>query len=325
MSGISIIYIAAAICSLILLIIYSICIKKKNVWFWVLFSCICVVNVGYFALSISKTLGSALMANRVAYLGSVFLPVAMLMIVLNASGLKYHKLLWVPLVCLGVAVFFVAASPGYLGIYYRDVELVTKNGVSVLNKEYGSWHVLYLFYLIGYFVTMIAAVIHATVKKKIASTAQAIMLLSAVFVNICVWLIEQFIKIELEFLAISYIMTELFLIGVYIMIQENEKRIALAKEHFVAQNNIQESSINNAEYSDQTIKLFKQGITTLTQTEKLVYDLYIDGKSTKEVLEQMNIKENTLKYHNKNIYGKLGVPSRKVLKEIAKTIEKQKI
>ena len=320
MSGISIIYITAAICSLILLIIYSICIKKKNTWFWVLFSCVCVVNVGYFALSISKTLGSALMANRVAYLGSVFLPVAMLMIVLNASGLKYHKLLWVPLVCLGVAVFFVAASPGYLDIYYKDVELVTKNNVSVLDKEYGSWHVLYLFYLIGYFIAMIAAVIHATVKKKIASTAQAVMLLSAVFVNICVWLIEQFVKIELEFLSISYIMTELFLIGVYIMIQENEKHIALAKEQFTTQNNMLKSSINNAEFSEQAIELFRQGITALTQTEKLIYDLYIEGKSTKEVLDEMNIKENTLKYHNKNIYGKLGVGSRKELKAIAKII-----
>ena len=320
MSGISIIYIAAAICSLILLIIYSICIKKKNTWFWLLFSCVCVVNVGYFALSISKTLGSALMANRVAYLGSVFLPVAMLMIVLNASGLKYHKLLWVPLVCLGVAVFFVAASPGYLDIYYKDVELVTKNNVSVLEKEYGSWHVLYLFYLIGYFIAMIAAVIRATVKKKIASTAQAVMLLSAVFVNICVWLIEQFVKIELEFLSISYIMTELFLIGVYIMIQENEKHIALAKEQFTTQNNMLKSSINNAEFSEQAIELFRQGITALTQTEKLIYDLYIEGKSTKEVLDEMNIKENTLKYHNKNIYGKLGVGSRKELKAIAKII-----
>ena len=320
MSGISIIYITAAICSLILLIIYSICIKKKNTWFWVLFSCICVVNVGYFALSISKTLGFALMANRVAYLGSVFLPVAMLMIILNASGLKYHKLLWVPLVCLGVAVFFVAASPGYLDIYYKDVELVTKNNVSVLDKEYGSWHVLYLFYLIGYFITMIATAIHATVKKKIASTAQAVMLLGAVFVNISVWFIEQFIKIELEFLSISYIITELFLIGVYIMIQETEKRIALAKEQFAAQNNMQEPAANDAEYSEQTIELFRQGITSLTQTEKLIYDLYLEGKSTKEVLEEMHIKENTLKYHNKNIYGKLGVGSRKELKAIAKII-----
>lgn len=319
MPGISIIYITAAVCSLIMLTIYSICIKKKNKWFWVLFSCICVVNVGYFALSISKTLTEALLANRIAYLGSVFLPMSMLLIILNATRLKSPRWLWVPLVCLGVAVFFVAASPGYLDIYYKDVSLKVVNGVSVLDKEYGSWHVLYLFYLMGYFVTMIAAVVHATVKKKIASTAQVVMLLGAVFVNICVWLLEQFVKIEFEFLSVSYIISELFLIGVYVMLQETEKRIALAKEQFVVQNNIQEPSINNAEYSNQTIELFKQGITTLTQTEKLIYDLYIDGKSTKEVLEQMNIKENTLKYHNKNIYGKLGVPSRKVLKEIAKT------
>lgn len=320
MSGISIIYIAAAICSLVMLTIYSICIKKKNTWFWVLFLCICVVNVGYFALSISKTLDFALMANRIAYFGSVFLPMSMLFIILNATGLKYHKLLWIPLALFGVVVFFVAASPGYLDIYYKDVSLITVNGVTVLDKVYGSWHMLYLFYLLIYFVVMIATVVHATVKKKLASTAQAIMLLSAVFVNICVWLIEQFVKIELEFLSISYIITELFLIGVYIMIQENEKRIALAKEQFAAQNYMQELPINNAEFSEQTIKFFEQGILSLTPTEKLIYDLYIEGKSTKEVLEQMNIKENTLKYHNKNIYGKLGVESRKQLKQIAKRI-----
>ena len=57
-----------------------------------------------------------------------------------------------------------------------------------------------------------------------------------------------------------------------------------------------------------------------THTEKLIYDLYIAGKNTKEVLTEMNIKENTLKYHNKNIYGKLGVASRKELKAIAKSI-----
>ena len=56
----------------------------------------------------------------------------------------------------------------------------------------------------------------------------------------------------------------------------------------------------------------------LTYTERLIYDLYLQGKSTKEVLQEMNIKENTLKYHNKNIYGKLGVSSRKQLLETAR-------
>lgn len=166
MSGISVVYITAAICSLLMLVAYCIFVKRKFAWFWVLFSSICVVNLGYFCLSISQTLEEALLANRIAYLGSVFLPVSMLLIILNASGLKYSKWLWIPLVCLGVAVFFVAASPGYLDIYYKDVQLTTINGVSVLEKEYGPWHVLYLFYLVIYFAVMIAAAIHATKKKE---------------------------------------------------------------------------------------------------------------------------------------------------------------
>jgi len=38
-------------------------------------------------------------------------------------------------------------------------------------------------------------------------------------------------------------------------------------------------------------------------------------------MAELNIKENTLKFHNKNIYGKLGVSSRKELKERYKHLE----
>lgn len=323
MAIISIVYILAAVCSLLSLVAYCILIKNKFTWFWVLFASISVVNLGYFVLSISKTLEEALLANRIAYLGSVFLPMSMLLIILNATKLNYKKWIWIPLVCLGVSVFFVASSPGYLDIYYKDVSLVIVNGVSVLDKEYGSWHILYLFYLVIYFAIMLAAVIHATIKKKVSSTAQAIMLLASVFVNICVWLLEQFIDIEIEFLSVSYVISELFLIGTYIMMQETEKRIAQAKAQFEIQKNSTEKEITDStkNYSDEIIQLFRQGIANLTQTEKLIYDLYIEGKSTKEVLDEMNIKENTLKYHNKNIYGKLGVGSRKELKAIANKLK----
>ena len=50
-------------------------------------------------------------------------------------------------------------------------------------------------------------------------------------------------------------------------------------------------------------------------------DLVINGRSTKEIMSELNIKENTLKFHNKNLYGKLGVSSRKQLVEIYKLIK----
>ena len=47
---------------------------------------------------------------------------------------------------------------------------------------------------------------------------------------------------------------------------------------------------------------------------------HIARATTKEVLANLNIKENTLKYHNRNIYSKLGVSSRKELLELYKQI-----
>ena len=58
-------------------------------------------------------------------------------------------------------------------------------------------------------------------------------------------------------------------------------------------------------------------LPTLTPTEKTIYDYYVEGKAAKEILVLLDIKENTLKYHNKNIYSKLGVSSRKQMIEIA--------
>ena len=37
-------------------------------------------------------------------------------------------------------------------------------------------------------------------------------------------------------------------------------------------------------------------------------------------MDELSIKENTLKYHNKNIYSKLGISSRKQLLEIASAV-----
>ena len=68
---------------------------------------------------------------------------------------------------------------------------------------------------------------------------------------------------------------------------------------------------------------FTSGLPTLTVTEQKVYALHLQKKTTAEILEILHIKENTLKYHNKNIYSKLGVSSKKELVAIAKVIEKK--
>jgi len=316
---ISSIYAITAVLSLLLLAAYFFVIKKKEVWFFVLFTAIFVVNAGYFALSISNTLGAALWANRLSYAGSVFLPLSMLMIILQTLKMKYQK--WLPylLIFISIAVFFVAASPGYLDIYYTDVALTESNGATMLIKEYGPWHMLYYAYLAVYFLAMIVCITWKSKKRNQEENLHSTILAAAVFVNIGVWLMGQFADINFEFLSISYVITGLFIIFLKLLqaemlkMQEDKMKFQkLARQHDLENRTVPVESGKR--------EIFVQGLAVLTATERKIYNLYLEGSTTKEILAALDIKENTLKYHNKNIYGKLGVSSRKELIAIAKSL-----
>lgn len=322
-TGLTIIYATAAVLSLLILVGYCAVVKKKSLWFLLLFSSVLVVNLGYLSLALSQNLNQALWANRGAYLGSVFLPLSMLMILLKTVRLPYPR--WLPSVLVAVAlgVLFIAVSPGYLDIYYKEVSFCLVNGAGTLVKVYGPWHITYLIYLVGYFASMLAVIFYAAVKKKLENTGQAVVLLIAVFVNLGVWLIEQLVHINFEILSVSYIISELFLLGVHWMVTENARlREALVRQAVTEAARTQKPAVP-VEVSTEVLELFQKGFTELTPTEKLVYDLYLKGLGTKDVLQQMNIKENTLKYHNRNIYSKLGISSRKQMLQIAAMLKKK--
>jgi len=334
-TSMSVIYGATVVLSVLLLVGYCRMVRRREVWFLLLFSSVVVVNVGYLALATSRTLEAALWANRVSYLGSALLPLSMLMIILNTVGLRYRK--WLPgaLALVSGAVFLVAASPGYLEIYYKAVSLGTVNGVTVLQKEYGPWHSLYLFYLLAYFGGMIGVIAYASAKRRLQSGLHATLLTGAVAVNLGVWLLEQLVRIEFEFLSVSYIISELFLLGLCLMTQESGEpemeRTALEMElaapemehcpgeaeELPQEEPPQEHQLPTLE---ERCRRLAAGLPGLTRTERAVYELYLEGRTTREVLAELNIKENTLKYHNKNLYSKLGVSSRKQLMEIAKAL-----
>ena len=322
-ASLSVIYGITAVLSLLLLVGYCCVARKKSnrkdKWFFMLFPSVLVVNIGYFLLSVSGSLEQALMANRLAYLGSVLLPLSMFLIILDATNTGYRK--WLPGILLAISalVLFVAASPGYLDIYYKEVSFAVVNGVATLVKVYGPWHILYLFFLLGYFIAIVTVIIRAAVKKTIDSTAHGVILAIAVLVNIGVWLIEQLTNIPFEMLSVSYIISELFLLGLHLVIGENRRLQALIRESQTAQSFPSSAEITKAAKDERT-KAFLSGISDLTQTERKIFDAYVARLTTKEVLVLLNITQNTLKYHNKNIYSKLGVSSRNELLELYKQL-----
>ena len=55
---------------------------------------------------------------------------------------------------------------------------------------------------------------------------------------------------------------------------------------------------------------FCSGYAALLPRREQYFDLYLEGKTVPEILQIAEVKESTLKYHNGNIYSKLGVSSK---------------
>ena len=90
------------------------------------------------------------------------------------------------------------------------------------------------------------------------------------------------------------------------------------EEYALAQSEIQHlSNEQKKEIVLEDYEFFLCNLGTLSPTEYKIYELYLSGKTAKEIIDVLGIKENTLKYHNKNIYSKLGISSRKQLLRFA--------
>ena len=213
-------YAIMAIIATVLLIGYCALVRKKEPWLLLLYICVTIVNVGYFLISISKTVEFAIFANDVAYFGSVFLSMSMLLTIVKLCGFEIKKNLIIALVAIGAVMFAIVATAGILPWYYKEVELVFVDGAAKLKKVYGVLHPTYMLYLLGYFSAMVACIVQSIRKKMIASQRHASLLAAIVFGNIAVWLVEKFIPWNFEFLSVSYLFSEIILLGIYWMMQD---------------------------------------------------------------------------------------------------------
>lgn len=301
---IKIIYSIAVVVSLLVIIGYCSLIRKRDLWFVLLYSSVFIANTGYLSMSLSTTLGEALLANRLAYLGSVFLPLSLLMIIMNVCRYRYGK--WIPAFLTGVSfvVFLTASSGGYLDLYYSDVSLVFANGAAKLLKEYGPLHIIYYIYLLSYFAAMAAIILYALIMKRVFHVKHAVLLLCAVFGNLGVWLIEQLVPADFEFLSISYIITELFLLFLYALLQD-----------YCAIGDTDDDKTNeDSGYPDfEKLMSYCPELYDLTPREIDVLEAILKDKKRKEIAQELNVTEHTIKKHTSHIFSKMEVSSRKEL------------
>lgn len=315
--GISTVYGAVCVIALLLLAVWYRVDKKKYVWLCLLFLSVLICNVGYLILSLSKTLTVALWGNRIAYLGNVFLPFLMLMMILNLCKVRVPK--WLPFTLLAVStvVLLVTLTPGILPIYYKSVDLMFADGTAVLVKEYGPLHSYYGLYLILYLAGMIATILYSLIRKTALSQKHSVFLAVVVLGNIAIWFVQKFITVHFEFLAVSYVMTESLILLLYSIVQEYDVTVAEAAATVPAAT-VPEQMPTAEELPDAATCVLERirPVEPLTSREMEILRLILEDTKRRDIAGKLGISENTVKTHTSHIFDKLGVSGRSELLEM---------
>ena len=285
----TVIYAVLSVLALMLLFAYGKLVRKKDLWMQVLFGCILVVNVGYTALSAARTVAWALVFNGMVYLGSVFLSMCMFLTIYRLCGYTYSWRLPVALTTAALVMFAIVCTP----LYYTSVSLTVVDGAAKLVKEYGPLHNTYLVYLLGYFTAMVTTIIRSLGQHRLTSHKHAALIAGIVLGNIAFWFVEKFIPWNFEFVSVSYLFSEVMLIGLQWILQD-------------------EAASHTADHLAALLSRLPEGVT-LNPREREVLTAILADVPRKEIAERMNLSENTVKTHTRNLYKKLGVANRQEL------------
>lgn len=120
------IYGVAALVALLLVTGYWKLIKNREKWLSYIYVDIFMIDMGYFALSISKTAQGSLLINVLVYLASIFLQIAMLMLIIEykkRKNIPYQAVIFLVVVVVGnMVIWFVErlipANFEFLSIFY---------------------------------------------------------------------------------------------------------------------------------------------------------------------------------------------------------------
>ena len=306
-------YGALFLLSLVLLPLYCLLVRKKQSepWLFVLFICVSVVNLGYTLVAFSGTLKFALFANKITYLGQVFIPFCMFMIISKLCGYNYKGWVMGALIGAAIVLFGIICTAGHLDWYYTGATIEKIEGATVLHKEYGVLHPTNLIYVICYFIAMIAVIAISLKKRKGASQKHALVMLAVVLGNIGIWCVQKVIPWSFELLSIIYLMSAGAFLAVWLMLSDYVHKSEVPPPIIVEEKApiIIVDSMPRAEKIKIIIESLPEN-TTLSARQMDILERILDGKSRKEIAVDLHLSENTVKTHTGMLYKVLGVSGR---------------
>lgn len=140
--------------------------KRTTSFYTAMFYVMTIQLAGHYFLARSTTVEEALLANKIAYVGAVYVPLLFFLGELTICNIKVSKTLRIVLFLISSVIYGFAATAGYSDIFYKSITLVQRNGMTDFIPVFGPTHVLFNIMLFIYLISGIVVLVYSLLKKK---------------------------------------------------------------------------------------------------------------------------------------------------------------
>ena len=170
-------------------------------------------NLGFFMLSTTSNIESALFANTVSYAGGVFIPMILMFMLASFSKIKIPKWFIYFISFINVVIYVLIATTEFTGFYYQDFEL--KYGVSAyISAKYGILYPVRLVILAVELILCLVFFFRSGKSKKAVSTKAMFPYIVVLFLGVLGYGMEYILNLKSFILPFVYLVAAAMLVVV---------------------------------------------------------------------------------------------------------------
>ncbi len=186
--------------------------KKVDTLFLLLGVTIVLNCMGRFWITISQTVDTAILANKLMYVGGCYITPLLIMVLFRLCNLKLPRFVSVIMMSVSTIILALVMTIGYNDLYYKEVKLVVEDGCSRLDKVYGPLHILYPITMVLYGVFLVLFAVWAIrMRNKLPlSTAIGAVLMGVGIIG--AYVLEKLLDSEISLMSVGYFVVMIFII-----------------------------------------------------------------------------------------------------------------
>ncbi|MBP3796317.1 MAG: HD domain-containing protein [Ruminococcus sp.] len=196
--------------SVFLMMVYALRWHKHfDVHFTLVFILIPLTNLGYTLLYRAESIGEAITANKLVYVGGCYQPMLLSLIVLSMCHIRVKRWMLALMMSLTTSVYLSVALNERSPMFYQSVKAKYVNGILVMDKTYGIMHNVFYAMVVLYFYISIVAMVYSYFAKKDVSRKILYLLFAPDIVAVMIFFLKKRISETIELVPLVFVMTQI--------------------------------------------------------------------------------------------------------------------